>query len=237
MGGCTASHNKGGPYFRRRAVPTDPQSSFQSVVRQAFGDLSQEFVNNLTAGERAGWDTYAQNVSWTDVLGQSIQLSGINHFIRSNTPRLQNEFYRDAGLTGFEQTTAVVEAAPTTYDLGQTPVLGQATCTVGAGPVVTLTLPNLTPVPVTTDAGMIVVGPPQNASISFFKGPYLLVASAVGDDSAWTVVLSSAAANPYASRYALPVVGQRIFGQVRFSKADGRLSVATPFTCLVTAAA
>ncbi|KKM06452.1 hypothetical protein LCGC14_1743870, partial [marine sediment metagenome] len=33
IGGLTASHNRGGMYFRARTIPTNPATSFQTVVR------------------------------------------------------------------------------------------------------------------------------------------------------------------------------------------------------------
>lgn len=234
FGGLTASHNKGGAYFRRRSVPTDPSSAFQAVIRDAFATLSQQWTNSLTPAQRTAWDDYAQQVAWTDTLGQTIQLSGQNHFIRANVPRLQCTFYRTAPFGSFDPTTNVITAAPVINDLGQTPILGTPTLVV-AGGAATLSIPNTTPGAIATDAALIYVSPPMNESIEFWKGPYILSAANVGNQTPLLVDLAEVADSPYTARYPAPAVGQKIVGYVRLSMTDGRLTVAAPFRVTATA--
>lgn len=233
MGGCTASHNKGGPYFRRRAVPTDPLTSFQSVVRDSFGSLSQVWVNTLTAAQRLAWDAYAQQVSWTDVLGQTIQLSGINHYVRANSVRLQNNFFQ-ASFGSFAA-TARIDAAPTINDLGSQFIGDTPLLTIAAGPVVTLTIDNNTPGTAGTDVMFVYVSPPLNPSIRYYKGPLILAGSLAGNAAQVDIELSDVGNTPYTTRYPLPVAGQKVFVAVRMQKADGRLAGQAWFDVIATA--
>lgn len=227
VGGLTASHNKGGAYFRRRSVPTDPGSPFQVNVRSVLASLAEYWRNTLTAAERVAWDTYAANVSWIDTLGQTMFLSGINHFVRSNVPRLQNNIFFGEGYDAFSAATALVEAAPTTFNLGDAAVVsvldlevggGESNLSVGVGTR-----------PATSDL-LVYASAPQDPSINFFKGPYVMVGSLAG--VAVTTVsanLASSDITPYATRYAAPAVGQRVFGFVRVTQDDGRLTGMTRF--------
>lgn len=75
MGGMTASRNKGGSYFRSRVKPTNPNSEAQQEVRQAFA-LAVAGWSILTAGQRASWNSYAEQTPVTDSLGEQIKHSG-----------------------------------------------------------------------------------------------------------------------------------------------------------------
>ncbi len=106
LGSVVASHNKGGQYLRARVTPTGAvPTPYQSAVRNALSSLAAAWSSDLDPDQRSGWETYALNVTGTNRLGDSIQLSGINWYIACNTPRLQ------AGLDR-------VDDAPTTYDRG-----------------------------------------------------------------------------------------------------------------------
>lgn len=106
IGAMVAARNKGGQYLRARVVPSGSVASAkQQEVRNALASLATAWSSSLTADQRLGWNTYAQNVMVTNRLGDSVQISGENWFIAANTPRLQ------AGLP-------VVNDAPTTFDRG-----------------------------------------------------------------------------------------------------------------------
>lgn len=225
FGGLVASHNKGGAYFRRRSVPTDPASAGQLRVRQVFGELSQQWLTVLTAAQRLGWDEYAQAVSWTNTLGQTIQLSGINHYIRSNAPRLISQALFLDGFTAMAGTGRVDEP-PTILELGVTPVIGNVTIdSLGTIDV------DLSPIAGILDTVLFLqLSPGLNASTTFYKGPYFYVA---GANDIGTVGVGDLAdpTTPYSSRYTPPALGQVVFGQVRRSyNLDGaRLSLAARF--------
>jgi len=89
LAGITASHGRGGQYFRARARPVNPSSSFQQTVRAIFGNLASAWVATLTGALRSAWDSYGDSVEVTDRMGESRKLTGLNWYIAMNTPRMQ----------------------------------------------------------------------------------------------------------------------------------------------------
>ena len=204
IGGITYSHNKGGMYQRARATPTNPGSPFQSQVRQLMADLSNAWNNILSEGQRVTWDVYAFNVPVIDSLGQQIQLTGLNMYVRSNVPRLQ------AGL-------ARVDTAPLVYNLGS---FTEPTATIDtANDEIDVAFTNTDEWAGETGSAMLIYASrPQNLSINFFKGPYRFAGLIPGDD---TTPPTSPSPEP------LPFdvgAGQRIFWRARVTRLDGRLS-------------
>jgi len=214
LGGMTISHNKGGYYIRSRTIPVNPGSPQQSTVRQALAYLSNYWVNTLSEANRALWETYAKNVTVVNPLGDAIELSGINHFVRSNTPRLQ------AGMT-------IVEAGPLVFNLGEftAPVVTASEASQEASVAFT-----------DTDPWAIAVGGamftfasrPQNPTINYFKGPYRYMSAILGAVSPPTS--PDAQALPFQAEE-----GNRVFVMVRVTQPDGRLSL--PFRDTVIMAA
>jgi hypothetical protein len=84
IGGITYSHNRYGYYSRTRVVPVNPSSSRQQAVRGNFLALANDWLNALTAAQRAAWNLYASNVTVKDKMGQDINWTGYNHFLRTN---------------------------------------------------------------------------------------------------------------------------------------------------------
>lgn len=219
--GITASHNKGGLYFRGRTIPTNPGTGLQVAVRNAFGSLAQRWSTVLTQMQRDGWDAYAQNVSWVDSLGQNIQLSGVNHYVRANTPRVQ--------LMVLDGTITVIDDAPMVQELGMGVQVDAAAISNAVGP------PNVISAGFditnngdfgATDRVVIYLGIPQNPGIKGFNGPYVLAGFDTADQAsvAATMFDDTPNAAPYSDRFGEPQVGQRIFGYARTLMADGRLS-------------
>ena len=93
VGGLVFSRNKGGPYFRRHAVPTNPNSTRQQSTRNWLAEFSEKFAAALEPAERTAWNDYATMHDWLNSLGQSIKLTGLAWYVMVNS-RL-----RDAGGT------------------------------------------------------------------------------------------------------------------------------------------
>lgn len=104
VGGNVFSRNRYGNYVRSRIKPVNPNSPRQQEIRGILGGLVDEWLNSLTTDQRAAWNQYAANISWNNRLGESVKLSGFNHFTRANTLRLLNSL-------------SIVEDGPTTYTL------------------------------------------------------------------------------------------------------------------------
>ena len=116
IGGTTASHNKGGPYFRTRAIPTNPSTPAQLARRASLATVSIAW-RNLTDPQRESWGNYARQNPTTDALGQSIQLSGHQQYVGLNTRILL-----DAGVVISEPpivgAPAALRTAVQTGDIG-----------------------------------------------------------------------------------------------------------------------
>lgn len=81
--GLVGSHNRGGDYFRQFVVPTNPQTVYQSAVRNDFANNSQAW-RGLTQAERDQWNTVVSDYQRTNVFGDLRTPSGKALFQRLN---------------------------------------------------------------------------------------------------------------------------------------------------------
>jgi len=207
IAGIVYSHNWAGKYTRERVVPTNPNSQFQVLVRDAMSWLTSRWKNTLTAGQRELWKVYADQVPLIDKLGDPIYVTALNHYIRSNVER------KVLALALFDD-------APTTYNLGSltTPTASgfapgpPSTCNVTystaddwyASPLSRL---------------FIYVSRPMLTSIGYFRGPYRYAGSTVGGTPP-----------PLQVTFPWPAVaGQRVYFRATASTGDGRRSAETFF--------
>jgi len=207
LAGVTFSHNRGGQYIRARAVPTNPATSFQQVIRAFMASLTAGWNSLLTGAQRDGWDQYALNVLLPDALGEPRNVGGLGMYVRSNVPRLQ------ALMTQ-------IDDAPGEFNLGtfQLPAIASVT----APDALSLTFTTGDPWSDEDDAAMLIYGSRgNNASVNFFKGPYRFAEAILGDGT-------TPPTSPVAITLPFTLVaGQRVFLQGRVTRADGRLS--SPF--------
>lgn len=210
VGGTTASHNRGGMYFRARATPVNPNTPQQQLVRAIVGQLAALWTGTLTALQRAAWDLYALQVPLLDRLGEARNVGGLAMYVRSNTPRLQVSMERvDDGPTIFTLPAleALILESPSeaaqqiVFDYQEEPVIPEVWLSEDG-------------------AGLLGYSArAQNASINYFKGPYRSIG----------VTLGSAGlpeTPPFIYAPAFPFVqGQNVFARVQLTRADGRLSL------------
>jgi len=204
IGGITYSRNAGGLYTRARATPTNPNSPQQQVVRALVGAISAYWRDTLSAANRALWETYAVNTPIVNRVGDSINISGLAHFVRSNVPRVQS------GL-------ALVEAGPTTFGLPSLDTVTVAAVDAAADEVDLTT--NLLDSwwTAATSALLVYSSRPQSPTINYFKGPFRFAGKQVG---------GGVPANPVTVALAFPVVAaQKAFVRVQATLDDGRLSM------------
>lgn len=83
LGGIVASHNRGGQYFRKHTVPTQPRTAAQSLVRAQLRALSSSF-RSLTASQVAGWNALGATVSLKNKLGAVYHPTGAQLFVSCN---------------------------------------------------------------------------------------------------------------------------------------------------------
>lgn len=204
VGGLTYSHNKGGLYTRTRAVPTNPNTARQQAVRATMGQLAATW-QTLTSTLQGAWNNYGANVAMTDRLGQTIHLSGQQHYIRSNVPRIQAGFVR-------------VDSAPTVFTLGEftapTFTADESTPEIAVSFTATDDW-----VDENNSAMLIYQGVPSSAGKGFFKGPFRFAGSIDGDSVAPPTSPESLTTLPYVN-----ITDLKLWIAIRVIRADGRLS-------------
>ncbi len=208
IAGNTHAKNRYGNYIRARTVPVNPNTARQQEVRAIIAFLTERWSDTLTAPQRTAWNLYASNVSMLNKLGESINLSGFNHYIRSNTIAKMVPY-------------PLIDAGPVVFELpAQDPTF--AVTASEATQILTLAYDD-TMDWATEDAAYIFFfqGQPQNAQRNFFGGPWRFIGSVGGIDPGGPV-------EPHAAAAAFAIAeGQRQWVYARIMRADGRIS--TPF--------
>lgn len=207
VGGTTFSHNRGGLYMRARSIPVNPASPLQTVVRNAFTTLVNNWTSVLTGAQRNDWSVYATNTPVIDKLGDPITLTGQQMYIRNNTPRIQAAF-------------SPVNDAPTTFNLGD--FTAPTYTAQAAADTITVAFTSADAWDDEDDSAMLIFASrPQNPSVIFFKGPYRFAGSIDGD-SVTPPTNPAVLTAPFAL-----TAGQIVHMKASVMRADGRLS--TPF--------
>jgi len=204
IAGTTFARNSSGNYARARTTPVNPASAVQEKVRAVMAYLTDRWLETVTALERAAWGDYALAVAMKNRLGESIHLSGFNHYIRSNSALL----YADL---------AVIDTAPTILALpDQDPTLAFAASE--ASQQLSVTFDDASGWANEVGGYMFIrMGRPQNPTRYFFSGPYLYADAIVG--------AASPPSSPAAIAVPTPIVeGHRLWIAARLIRADGRLS-------------
>lgn len=205
IAGTVFARNRYGNYTRPRTKPVNPNSTLQAQVREALSALAVMWSATLTAAKRSAWNTYAAAVAMKNRLGETIYLTGFNHFIRSNV------ILSDKGLT-------VVTDGPTILSLPEKDptfaVAGDAT-----SQNLSVTFDN-TLAWAGEDEGFMFVymGRPQLVTRNFFNGPWKY-ADKIDGDSVTPPTSPTTMTAPMTL-----VEGQKVFCYARIQRADGRLS-------------
>ncbi len=205
IGGTTFARNRYGAYMRNRTKPINPNTASQQVVRATMAFLTDRWSQTLTAAQRTAWNLYGASVVMLNRLGENINLTGFNHYIRSNS------ILKRSGRT-------LVDAGPTIFEVPQ------------ADPTLSITASEATQqITVTFDDTLawnnedngwmhIFQGTPQNAQRNFFAGPWHLFHALSG-------ALAGGAVSPAASGAWFTITeGQRVWIYARITRADGRTS-------------
>lgn len=210
IAGNVHSRNRFGSYIRPRTKPVNPHSSRQESIRAIVSFLSEYWHQELTPAERAAWEIYAAVIPMKNRLGESIFLTGFNHFIRSNSGQL---------VMG----EAVIDAAPSIQSLPEKDPDLICTEEDVAGQTFTFTcndtgwVPNADP----KFGIMISQGHPQLASRNFFKSPFRYMDFIDATEGALGTA-TLAASFPFA-------VGQKVWFAARVMTVGGRFSQSWQF--------
>lgn len=205
IAGTTFSRNRYGSYARARTVPVNPNTALQVTVRAALAFLTERWNATVTAAQRTAWNLYGANVVMTNRLGESINLSGFNHYIRSNMIRKQTS-------------QAIIDPGPTVFEIPESDPTASIVASEAAQ-TFDWTFDNTLPWSI-EDGGLqfLFQGSPQNPQRNFFGGPWRVAGVTVGADP-------GPVASPHVRPAVFPIAElQRLWVYARISRADGRLS-------------
>jgi hypothetical protein len=210
MGGITASRNKGGSYLRARVKPTNPMSTAQQEVRQAFA-LAVAAWSALTSAQRNAWNAYADQTPVTDALGETIKHSGRAWYVAQY-----------AFLIRVSQTPG--STAPTTPGLG---MLGEPTgLALSVADGLTVSFNEAAP---DSPSILVAIGPPISPGVLDYHGPYTFAAISDNDPQFTDQALAS-------GRWGTPLLGER--RPLRFTACDQTTGkMYNEFTTIVTVVA
>lgn len=205
VNGTTFARNRSGNYIRGRTVPVNPNTTLQSAVRGILAGLAVAWREELSAVQRTAWETYAAGTNWLNALGQTIKLTGLNHYVRCNVPRMQNG-------------TARLDTAPITPGIPATPTLWTPTGTVD-DQVISIAF-TFTP-NVNGSYYYFYQGLPMSQGRTFFKGPWRFCGSIVGNSS-------TPPASPSTQNASFPMSVETLVPiYATYADGEGRLSTPT----------
>jgi len=209
IAGNTFARNRYGNYVRARTKPVNPNTALQVAIRSALSLLTTRWSQTLTADQRTAWNLYGASVNMTNKLGETMNLSGFNHYIRSNVILEQ---YGGPNI----------DDGPTVFELPQADPTFAITASEATQEISFVYDANLSWAS-ETDAHMVLYqGSPQNAQRNFFNGPWRKCTIASGD-------VGGAPASPKVGAAVFAMAeGQRLWAYGRILRADGRIS--EPFT-------
>lgn len=205
IAGNVHARNRFGNYTRPRTKPVNPRSVRQEAIRAILSYLAEYWHTDLDNTERGLWNTYAAAINWLNRLGETVKLTGFNHFIRTNA----------AQLTMGE---AVLAAAPTILSLPEKDTDLIVSAEDIAAQTFTLTC--------STDGWaangdpkfgiLLYQGKPQLASRDFFNGPWRFMDFIDAAEGA-------AGTGTYDAPFSF-ALGQKVFFQARVMTESGRMS-------------
>ena len=207
IAGNTFARNRYGNYVRARTKPTNPQTANQTAVRSAMALLTDRWSQTLTAGQRTAWNLYGSSVAMKNRLGESVFLSGFNHYIRSNSWNARIE-------------ADIIDDGPTTFEIPQADPTLAITASEATQEITTSYDDGLDWASETNAYLLLYQGQPQNAQRNFFAGPWRYLGFVAGVNGA-----PPAGPEVDAVVYAI-AEGQRQWLYARILRADGRLSEA-----------
>lgn len=207
IAGNTFARNRFGNYARSRTTPVNPRSSRQVARRIAVMFLAEQWRESpMTDAFRTAWAVYADSVNWQNKLGETIKLTGYQHFIRSNSINIINS-------------KALNYNGPA--DLGLPPGDPLFSVAISAANGMTVTFDDQMTW-VSEDGAFLVIhhGMPQNPTRNFFGGPWRYNGSLGGSVAA----PPASPQGPWPSNSWSEIEGQKWWVKASIIRADGRLS-------------
>ena len=194
--GVTSSRNRYGQYVRTRAIPVNPSSTQQGVVRGRMS-VNAAAWRALTEAQRAAWADLGLQMTRTDALGSSYTLNGFGAYVSVNNNNLAT------GGSAVSDAPALV--SPSTV----------ATATI------TLTAASFsvafTPTPLGTGEKIMIYCSPQRAAGRNYESDYRLIFVGAAASASPSNILTA-----YTARFGVPVVGNKVFLSIHVFKGGFR---------------
>jgi len=209
VNGTVFSKNRGGAYARTKVTPSNPQTSFQSTVRQRLAGLAAQF-RALTASQILSWNVAVNDFPVSNIFGNTIHLTGLQLYVRLN-----------ANLEGIGAAQISDPPLPVGFSF-----LDPEINTLSN---VALTL-DLTAA--TVDEYYLIEATPSVSPGKFFvKNLYRVIGNVQGTGAA--IVANNQFAN-YSAKFGAPVTGQRVSLRVSLvNSVTGQKSVPVNFNGIV----
>jgi len=210
-GGTTASRNRGGGYFRNKAIPTNPDTVFQQAARAILAAFSQNW-RGLAQAQRDAFDAAVNNFISTDVFGVGRRKTGKNLYTSLN-----------ANLASVGQSAIVNPPTPVAV-----PSAGVSLFVVDttAG-TYTVTFAD----PTAAESIQIWATAPLSAGVSYAKNQYRQIDAVVGGGGSPIDIAVS-----YIAKFGVAPAGTKVFVKmVVVNNASGIKSTASTAYALVTA--
>jgi len=205
IAGNTHARNRFGNYIRARTKPVNPNTALQQAIRSALTMLTTRWAQVITSDQRTAWNLYAASVSMKNRLGEAVNLTGFNHYLRSNM------ILQQSGLT-------LVDDGPTVFELPEKDPTMSITASEGTQEI-SVAFDDTMEWLDEDDAYLITYqGSPQNPQRNFFAGPWRLMANIAGNS-----VTPPTTPDAQAAVFAFAEL-QRQWIYARIIRADGRLS-------------
>jgi len=164
VNGTVHSKNRSGAYMRNKTSPVNPQTSFQSAVRNSFAQFAQGW-RSLTTVQRTAWSNAVDAFSRTNIFGDNYKLTGANLYMALN--RIIDT------IGGVAITSPPIPAAVTAVD----------TLSVDADVSDATMVATYTPAIPATQTVAIYATAPQSAGVKFVKNKYRFIEAIVTADA------------------------------------------------------
>jgi hypothetical protein len=216
IAGNVFARNRYGNYVRAGTVPKNAKTPFQVTVRAVMSYLAAKWGAVLTPAERTAWDLYGSSVPMLNRLGESIFLSGMNHYVRSNASLIQADL-------------AEVTAAPVIFSLPESDPTFAAAISAATQQIACTFDEALPWCKEATSALIVSMGKPIIASKSFFDAPFRYAGTVDG-------VASTGAQSPanVACSF-VATANQKVVVRAKVVRGDGRVSNYFRDDCIVGA--
>jgi len=202
-GGTTASRNRGGGYFRNKAIPTNPDTIAQQAARSILAAFSQGW-RDLGQARRDSWDSAVNNFISTDVFGVGRRKTGKNLYTSLN-----------ANLASVGQAAILEAPVPAAVPSA---AVSAVTINQGTGAYEIAYTP-----PSASFSVQVWATPPLSQGVSYAKNQYRQIDAIIGGGT------SPFAFSPaYDAKFGPPAVGTKVFAKmVVVANASGIKSTAS----------